>query len=170
MPEWFTQIDWFAISCWTGAVICIVAGIAGTVIPAIPGLPLIAAGAALIGWVNDFEIVGWSTIIVLTVLAVIGVVVDTVAQTAGAQKAGASAKGIWGSVLGTFAGVFAGGLIGILVFPLIGAFIGEYIAKRDMLHAGRVGVATWVGMVVGTAAKIALAFMMIGILTWAYMV
>ena len=67
-------------------------------------------------------------------------------------------------------GVFIGGLVGILIFPLIGAFVGEFVAKRDMLHAGRVGVATWIGMVVGTAAKIAIAFMMIGILIWAYLV
>ena len=160
MMEWFHQVDWFAVLCWLGAISCIVAGLAGTVIPAIPGLPLIAAGAALIGWAGNFEIVGWSTIIVLAVFAIVGVIIDTVAQTAGAQKAGASAYGIWG----------IGGLVGILIFPLIGAFVGEFVAKRDMLHAGRVGVATWIGMVVGTAAKIAIAFMMIGILIWAYLV
>lgn len=170
MMEWFHQVDWFAVLCWLGAISCIVAGLAGTLIPAIPGLPLIAAGAALIGWAGNFEIVGWSTIIVLAVFAIVGVIIDTVAQTAGAQKAGASAYGIWGSVIGTVVGVFIGGLVGILIFPLIGAFVGEFVAKRDMLHAGRVGVATWIGMVVGTAAKIAIAFMMIGILIWAYLV
>lgn len=170
MIEWLSQVDWFALACWLGAITCIVAGLAGTVIPAIPGLPLIAVGAALIGWAGDFEIVSWTTIIVLAVMAIVGVVIDTVAQTAGAQKAGASAKGIWGSVIGTIVGVFVGGLVGILLFPLIGAFIGEFIAKRDMLHAGRVGVATWIGMIVGTAAKIALAFMMLGVLIWAYLV
>jgi len=43
MMEWFHQVDWFAVLCWLGAISCIVAGLAGTVIPAIPGLPLIAA-------------------------------------------------------------------------------------------------------------------------------
>ena len=49
MLDWFAQIDWFAVICWLSAVSLIIAGLAGTVIPAIPGLPLIAAGGALIG-------------------------------------------------------------------------------------------------------------------------
>lgn len=170
MLDWFAQIDWFAIICWLSAVSLIIAGLAGTVIPAIPGLPLIAAGGALIGWAGNFELIGWGTIATLAVLAVIGVVVDTVAQTAGAQKAGASSYGIWGSVIGTFAGVFMGGLVGIFIMPLVGAFIGEFWAKRDYLHAGRVGIATWIGMVVGTAVKIALAFTMLGLLIVMYLV
>ena len=106
----------------------------------------------------------------LAVLAIIGVIVDTVAQTAGAQKAGASSYGIWGSVIGTFVGVFMGGLVGIFIMPLVGAFIGEFWAKRDYLHAGRVGVATWIGIVVGTAVKIALAFTMLGLMIVMYFV
>ena len=161
MLDWFAQIDWFAVICWLSAVSLIIAGLAGTVIPAIPGLPLIAAGGALIGW---------GTIATLAVLAIIGVIVDTVAQTAGAQKAGASSYGIWGSVIGTFVGVFMGGLVGIFIMPLVGAFIGEFWAKRDYLHAGRVGVATWIGIVVGTAVKIALAFTMLGLMIVMYFV
>ena len=152
MLDWFAQIDWFAVICWLSAVSLIIAGLAGTVIPAIPGL------------------IGWGTIATLAVLAIIGVIVDTVAQTAGAQKAGASSYGIWGSVIGTFVGVFMGGLVGIFIMPLVGAFIGEFWAKRDYLHAGRVGVATWIGIVVGTAVKIALAFTMLGLMIVMYFV
>ena len=82
MLEWFQQIDWFALCCWAGAVSLIIAGLAGPVIPAIPGLPLIAGGIFLIGWAGGFETVGWTTIIACAVMAVVGVVVDTVAQTA----------------------------------------------------------------------------------------
>ena len=170
MFDWISQIDWFAIACWLGAISLIIAGLAGTVIPAIPGLPLIAIGGGLIGWAGHFELIGWGTIITLAVLAIIGVIVDTVAQTAGAQKAGASSYGIWGSVIGTVVGVFIGGLVGIFVMPLIGAFIGEFWAKRDYLHPGRVGMATWIGMVVGTAVKVALAFTMLGLMIIMYFV
>ena len=85
-------------------------------------------------------------------------------------NASASSYGIWGSVIGTFVGVFMGGLVGIFIMPLVGAFIGEFWAKRDYLHAGRVGVATWIGMVVGTAVKIALAFTMLGLMIVMYFV
>ena len=156
--EWLTSLDWFALSCWFGAIVLIVLGFAGTIVPAIPGLPMIAAGGWLIGW----------TIAVLIVLAVIGVVVDSVAQTAGAQRAGASKAGIVGSIVGTVVGIPMG-LFGIFVMPLVGAAVGEFWAKRDLMHAGRVGVATWVGMIVGTAVKVALAFTMTGYLFFIYL-
>ena len=62
MLDWFAQIDWFAVICWLSAVSLIIAGLAGTVIPAIPGLPLIAERSALIGWAGGFELIGWGTI------------------------------------------------------------------------------------------------------------
>ena len=162
--EWLTSLDWFALSCWFGAIVLIVLGFAGTIVPAIPGLPMIAAGGWLIGWADHYEKVGFWTIAVLIVLAVIGVVVDSVAQTAGAQRAGASKAGIVGSIVGTVVGIPMG-LFGILV----GAAVGEFWAKRDLMHAGRVGVATWVGMIVGTAVKVALAFTMTGYLFFIYL-
>ena len=166
--EWLTSIDWFALACWLGAFVLIAPGFAGTIVPAIPGLPMIAGGAWLIGWADNYDKVGWKTILFLAVLAVIGVIVDSVAQTAGAQKAGASKAGIIGSLVGTVLGMFMG-LFGLLFMPLIGAAIGEFWAKRDLIHAGRVGVATWIGMIVGTAVKVALAFAMTGILFFVYL-
>ena len=166
--EWLTSLDWFALSCWFGAIVLIVLGFAGTIVPAIPGLPMIAAGGWLIGWADHYEKVGFWTIAVLIVLAVIGVVVDSVAQTAGAQRAGASKAGIVGSIVGTVVGIPMG-LFGIFVMPLVGAAVGEFWAKRDLMHAGRVGVATWVGMIVGTAVKVALAFTVTGCLFFIYL-
>ena len=159
--EWLTSLDWFALSCWFGAIVLIVLGFAGTILPAIPG-------GWLIGWADHYEKVGFWTIAVLIVLAVIGVVVDSVAQTAGAQRAGASKAGIVGSIVGTVVGIPMG-LFGIFVMPLVGAAVGEFWAKRDLMHAGRVGVATWVGMIVGTAVKVALAFTMTGYLFFIYL-
>lgn len=98
--EWLTSLDWFALSCWFGAIVLIVLGFAGTIVPAIPGLPMIAAGGWLIGWADHYEKVGFWTIAVLIVLAVIGVVVDSVAQTAGAQRAGAQRPALWVPSLG----------------------------------------------------------------------
>ncbi len=165
--EWLTTFDWFALACWLGAFVLIAAGFAGTVVPAIPGLPMIAGGAWLVGWADDFEKVGWKTIAFLAVLAVIGVAVDSLAQTAGASRAGASRAGIVGSIIGTVIGMFLG-LFGLLFGPLVGAAIGEFWAKRDLLHAGRVGMATWIGMIAGTVLKIALAFTMTGVLLLVY--
>ena len=73
-----------------------------------------------------------------------------------------------GSLIGTVVGVVLGGIVGILIMPLIGAAIGEFWAKRDLLHAGRVGLATWIGMIIGTVVKVALAFTMTGTLFAVY--
>lgn len=80
----------------------------------------------------------------------------------GAKKVGASRQAVIGSLIGTVAGVFSG-LWGLLFMPLAGAAIGQYIYDRDLIRAGNVGIATWLGMVAGMLAKIALSFLMIGI-------
>jgi uncharacterized protein YqgC (DUF456 family) len=84
----------------------------------------------------------------------------------GARRVGASREAIIGALLGTVAGVFTG-LVGVLFLPLVGAAVGEYIAVRDMPRAGSVGIATWIGMIVGIAVKLALSFVMIGLFVFA---
>ena len=147
---------------WVISVLLIIAGVAGTVLPAIPGVPLIFAGVLLAAWIDEFQrIPGW-VVGVLAVLTVIGIAVDYVAASLFAKRAGASRYGVIGAALGTVAGIFTG-LWGLLFMPLLGAAAGEYIAHRDALQAGKVGVATWFGLLVATAIKLAIAFTMIGV-------
>ena len=147
---------------WIVVVVLVLAGLAGTVLPALPGIPLIFGGVLLAAWIEDFQrIPGW-VIGVLAVLAVIGVAVDYVAAALSARRVGASRQGIIGAALGTVAGVVTG-LWGLIFMPLVGAAIGEFIAHRDALRAGKVGLATWFGLLFGTAVKIAVAFTMIGV-------
>jgi uncharacterized protein YqgC (DUF456 family) len=147
---------------WILAVVLIVVGVAGTLLPALPGIPLIFGGVLLAAWIDDFQrIPGW-VIGVLAVLAVIGIAVDYVAAALSARRVGASRQGIVGAAIGTVAGVFTG-LWGLLFMPLVGAAIGEYLAHQNALRAGKVGIATWFGLLIGTAVKIAVAFTMIGV-------
>ena len=127
---------------------------------------MIFVGALIAAWIGDFAHITWVTLVVLGVLTIIGLAVDWVAQTMGAQRAGATKYGIVGSMVGTVLGLFMG-IFGILFMPLIGAFVGEYIGQRDLRVATNVGWATWVGMLVGTALKLALSFIMIGIMCFA---
>jgi uncharacterized protein YqgC (DUF456 family) len=147
---------------WIGAVLMIVVGIAGTVLPALPGVVLVFAGIVLAAWIDGFTVISGWTIGLLSVLTVIGFAVDYVAQLMSARRAGATPLGIAGAAVGTVAGIFTG-LIGLLFMPLLGAAIGEFIAHRDALRAGRVGVATWVGLLVGAVLKLAIVFTMTGI-------
>ncbi len=147
---------------WVVAVLLVVLGLVGTVLPALPGIPLIFGGVLLAAWAEHFQRIGPWTLAILAVLAVVGFVVDYVAASVSARRAGASRQGIIGAAVGTIAGVFTG-LWGLLFMPLVGAAIGEFLAHRDALRAGKVGVATWFGLLVGTAVKIAVAFTMIGV-------
>jgi uncharacterized protein len=147
---------------WVLAVVLVVIGLAGTVLPALPGVPLIFIGVLTAAWAENFERITGVTIAILAVLTVIGVVIDYVAASLSAKRAGASRAGLVGAALGTVAGIVTG-LWGLLFMPLVGAAIGEFISHRDALRAGRVGVATWVGLLAGTVVKLAVAFTMIGV-------
>lgn len=147
---------------WIVAVALIVVGVAGVVLPALPGIGLVFAGILLAAWIGEFAVIGVWTVALLGVLAAIGMTVDYVATTIAAQRAGASRQGLIGAAIGTVVGVFTG-LVGLVLMPLVGAAIGEFIARRDTLRAGRVGLATWLGLLAATVAKLAIVFTMVGI-------
>lgn len=147
---------------WTIAVLMVIIGIAGTVLPALPGVALVFAGILLAAWIDGFTVISGWTVGVLAALTAVGLAVDYVAQVMSAQRAGATPLGIAGAAVGTVVGIFTG-LIGLLFMPLAGAAVGEFIAHRDMLRAGKVGVATWIGLLVGAVLKLAIVFTMTGI-------
>ena len=157
------------IVLWILAVALIVVGLVGTVLPALSGAILVFAGVALAAWIDDFaRISGW-TVAVLGGLTVIAWVIDYVAGVFGAKRAGASPLAIAGAAIGTIAGIFTG-LWGLVFLPLLGAALGEYLARRDARRAGKVGVATWLGLLAGTAAKVAIAFLMVGVFVGALLI
>lgn len=154
---------------WVLSVALIVVGVAGTVLPALPGTALVLAGIVLGAWIDDFTRVGWGVVAAVAVLAVIAWVLDYVAGLLGARKAGASRQAIVGAALGTLAGLFMG-LVGVLFMPLVGAAIGEWLARRDHEQAVKVGVATWLGILAGIVSKVVIAFMMIGLFVAALLI
>ena len=147
----------------------IVFGLAGTVLPLLPGTVLVWGGIVLGAWIDDFARVGTATVVVVSVLAVLAWALDYVAGLMGAQKVGASKQALLGAAAGTVVGLFMG-LVGVLFMPLVGAAIGEYLAQKDQTRAVKVGVATWVGIMVGLIAKVVLAFMMVGIFVVALLI
>ena len=154
---------------WILSVALILVGVAGTVLPALPGTAFVLGGIVLGAWIDDFTRVGTTTVVVLTLMAVVAWVLDYVAGLLGAKRAGASKQALIGAAVGTVVGLFMG-IVGVLFMPLVGAAVGEYIAQRDEKNAMKVGVATWLGIMVGLIAKIVIAFMMIGIFIGALLI
>lgn len=149
------------------AAILVLVGIAGTILPALPGLPLVFAGMLLGAWAGGFEHVGIPILVVLGVLTLLSLMVDFWATALGAKRVGASGKAVAGAVLGTFVGIFFG-FVGLFAGPFLGALAGELLHGRDVGRAARVGFGTWLGIIFGTVLKLALAFTMVGLFVLAW--
>lgn len=158
-----------AVVLWILAIALMVVGALGVVLPALPGVPLMFAGMVLAASIDDFQRIGWITLTILGFLTVIAFIVDFAASALGAKRVGASSRAVWGAALGTLVGLFFS-LPGLVLGPFIGAVIGELTVHGKVDRAGRVGVATWLGLIFGTLFKLAVAFSMVGIFIFAYLI
>lgn len=146
----------------------VLVGVAGTVLPALPGLPLVFAGMLLAAWAGDFQQVGPAMLVVLGLLTVLSLGIDFMATALGARRVGASKLALIGALVGTFAGLFFGP-VGLLAGPFVGALAGELMHGREVGQATRVGFGTWLGILLGTALKIGVAFGMLGLFAFAWL-
>jgi uncharacterized protein YqgC (DUF456 family) len=151
------------IVLWIASGVLITIGALGLVLPILPGAPLIFIGALLAAWAEDFAYIGPWTLALLGVLTALAVAVDFIASAFGARRFGASGRAVTGATLGAIVGLFFG-VVGVLVGPFVGAVIGELSVRRNLAAAGRAGVGAAVGLALGTAAKLAIAFAMIGVI------
>ena len=147
---------------WVLSAVLVLVGLAGTVLPLLPGTLLVWAGLLLGAWIDDFTRVSALTVVFITLLAVLAWALDFVAGLLGAKRAGAAKLALVGAAVGTVVGLFMG-LVGVLFMPLVGAAIGQYWAQRDQQRAAKVAFATWVGLMLGMVAKVVISFVMVGI-------
>ncbi len=150
-------IVWYII-----AGILILIGLAGTVLPVLPGVPIMYAGMFLAAWAGHFARVGAATLILLAVLATISIALDFIAGALGAKRVGASPHAQWGAFFGAIVGILFG-IPGLILGPFIGALVGQFMSGSGVSHSTRVGIATWIGLLFGTIAKLAISFTMLGI-------
>ena len=150
------NILWYVI-----AGIIIVAGFVASILPNLPGIPVMFGGMLLAAWVGHFEAIPVWVIVFLGLLAAFSIVFDFVASSVGAKRYGASRAAVWGAFIGTIVGLFFG-IPGIILGPFVGAVAGQLASGSRVEHAARVGVGTWIGLLIGTAIKLATVFMMLG--------
>ncbi len=154
------------ILLWLGVVVLVAVGLAGAILPALPGVPMVFVGLWLGAWIDGYARVGTGTLIVLGVLTVVALLVDFVASALGAKRIGASPQAVWGAVLGSVVGLFFG-LPGIVLGPFVGAVVGELAARSTLHQATQVGVATWMGLLFGAITKLVVSLVMVGIFVFA---
>lgn len=148
------------ILLWVLAASLILTGLAGMVLPLLPGAPLLFLGLVIGAWAEDFTHVGYGTLGVLAGLTLLTYVVDFASGALGAKRFGASKRAMIGATIGAVVGLFMG-IVGIIVGPFIGAVIGELTAKRTLSDAGYAGVGTTLGLVAGIAVKLLIGVAMI---------
>ena len=144
-------------------------GLAGSILPALPGVPLVFGGLLLAAWADDFQRVSWVVLVILGLMTVLSFAIDFAATAMGAKRVGASKLAIVGALIGTLGGLVLG-LPGLIFGPFVGAVTGEMLTHGEMQRATRAGFATWVGLVFGTLTKLALVFTMLGIFAFAWFV
>lgn len=147
---------------WVLSAVLVLVGLAGTVLPLLPGTLLVWVGLLLGAWIDDFTRVSVLTVVFITLLAALAWALDFVAGLMGAKRAGAAKLALVGAAVGTVVGIFMG-LVGVLFMPLVGAAIGQYWAQRDQQRAAKVAFATWLGLMLGMVAKVVISFVMVGI-------
>jgi uncharacterized protein YqgC (DUF456 family) len=150
------------IALYALAIALILGGLIGTVLPTLPGIPMIFGGLWLAAALDDYQHLGVSWLIVLGLLAAFGVAMDFIAASLGAKRVGASSMAIWGASIGTFIGMFLG-IPGLILGPFVGALAGELISSKSVLRSAHVGVGTWLGLLFGTLVKLVLSVVMVAL-------
>jgi uncharacterized protein len=151
-----------SILLWVVAVLLVVLGLAGMLLPVLPGAPLLFLGLVVAAWAEDFQYVGLYTLLALAAMAGLSYLVEFMASVFGAKKFGGSRRAMAGAAIGGAIGLFLG-LPGIILGPFLGAVLGELSLQRSLDQASRAGFGTVVGMAIGVAGKLAIGIAMIGV-------
>ncbi len=145
----------------------IVVGLAGAVVPVLPGIPLIFGGMWLIAGIDGYRHLGRWWLIGIGSLAALGVIVDLMAGALGAKRVGASPRAVTGALIGTVLGLFFG-LPGLLLGPFLGAAVGELVAGKDLQRSTHVGVGATLGFLFGAIVKLVVSLTMLALFAAAW--
>lgn len=140
-------------------IICILAGIAGCLIPAIPGVPLNYAGIILLHFTSKVQF-NTDFLLIWALVVVVVQILDYYVPIWGTKKFGGGKKGAWGSALGVIAGMFIFPPWGIIIFPFVGAVLGELFDNKESSVAIKAGFGAFLGFVAGTLMKLVVALIL----------
>lgn len=147
------------VGLWIGfilAIILILVGAVGTIVPVLPGLPLVWIAMLLFGLVEKFERVDGTFLLITLAIVVATEIADYMTRAWGARRFGASRAGGWGAVVGAFAGLFFLP-IGLVLGPFLGVLIAELLAGRTTEDSVRAGWGGLIGTLGSIVLKIAVA-------------
>ncbi|MBS4537803.1 DUF456 domain-containing protein [Clostridium sp. D2Q-11] len=136
-------------------------GFIGTFLPAIPGPGLIFFTGLFYGIITGFEHIAVITIVILGILAILTIILDNVTSLITTKKVGASKYGIIGAIVGGIIGFLSLSFIGLIIGQFIGAIVGELLIKKQFKDSFKVGIATFIGYLIGVVLNSTIALIMI---------
>jgi len=145
------------------AVILFLLGILGTIVPLLPGAPMIWTGMLIYGLIAGFEGLPFSFFLMQGILALAVMGVDYLMTFLGTHFFGGSRAAFWGAALGLFLGLIFFNVPGLLIGTFVGAIAGELMIKNDFQQAAYSGIGALVGFLGGIPFKLFLEVIMI---TW----
>lgn len=143
----------------------LLAGLAGSVLPFLPGTPLIFLGALVHALATDFSPISAGRLLVLAGLTVLAYLLEYAGGALGAKKFGGSAWAVVGALVGAVVGLFFGPP-GLVIGPILGAVAGELLKSGELQHSLKAGIGTLAGLALGLLARLALAVTMVGLVLW----
>ena len=154
-------MDYFLII--SGALMTVI-GIAGSVLPVLPGPPISYLGILFLHWTSKYQF-NLKFLILWAVISLAVILVDQLIPVWGTKKFGGSKQGVWGSLIGLLSGMIFLGPPGIVLGPFAGAVIGELLAGKRSSQALRSGIGSVFGFLAGTVLKLIAS----GMMCWYFM-
>jgi hypothetical protein len=145
--------------------ILLLAGLACSLIPFLPGTPLILLAALVYAFATGFGSIGGGRLAILAGLTILAHVLDYIAGAVGTKMYGGSGWAVAGALIGGMVGLFLG-LFGLLLGPILGATAGEFLKKGELGQSVKAGFGTLIGLLLGVVARFTLAVTMVGLLLW----
>ncbi|NIO05411.1 MAG: DUF456 family protein [Proteobacteria bacterium] len=139
-------------------------GLAGCILPAVPGPPLSFTALIILSFARGWEPFSLSFLIVMGILTACVTLLDYVVPAAGAKRYGASRLSVWGSIIGMLIGLLFFPPWGMIIGALLGVLTGELVVGRRGKEAFR---ASW-GVVVGNLVAIGLKLALSGVMLFFY--
>src|SRR5262245_12746172 len=140
--------------------IVMLVGLIGTLVPGIPGAPLILAAAIGHKLYFGADSISYLALVALLILTVLSMVLDFLGSLLGAKKLGATWRGMTGAILGAIVGLFFN-IPGLILGPIIGAFLFELLGGREWRESAKAGAGALLGMLLGTVGRVVCCVLMI---------
>lgn len=161
-------MTWSEILLFVATLLVMLIGLAGVVLPVLPGVPIISAAALIYALLTDFNPIGAQTLLIFAILTILALVLDWAASVIGVRKMGGSRAGMIGALAGTIIGLLlpGAGIVGFIIGAFAGAYIMELLVNKNSRVALRAGLGSFLGFLAGGLLKFVIGSIMIGMFVW----